>query len=145
MAARFDPMDDATFSALLSKYPVVRRSDAVLRPPRARSFFGSSGGSAPSSSSSSAAPAAAAAAATAAPPADFWAGLNTFLEKRYGAAQGKALAAAFDSLHCAWPPRRFAAQRPPFLLPPPARPRRLQRSGAQLRGRCALTLTKLCT
>ena len=76
----------------------------MMRPPRKGRLFGGLGGGGGGSGGRGAASSAASAAgeAPAAPPADFWVGLGAFLEKRYGAAQGKAIAAAFDSLHCAF-------------------------------------------
>ena len=97
-------MDEATFFALLSKYPAVRKGDSAIRPARAAvgGLASLLGGAPPTKDAGgSLAPATVVPLAAAAPPSDFWAGLSDFLVKRFGAAQGKAVAAAFDSLHCA--------------------------------------------
>ena len=88
-------MDEATFLKLLAKYPTVRSKNAVLRPPHRRSMLGGAPAPAPAALPSPPPPPAAA------PPADFWAGLNAFLVERCGAASAKAIAASFDTLHCA--------------------------------------------
>ena len=91
---------DSTFTALLAKFPIVRSKDAVLPPPRRKPGFFSS--AAPAPPRAALLPAPPAAAPGGAPPADFWTGLNDFLVARVGAASAKAIAASFDTLHCAF-------------------------------------------
>jgi hypothetical protein len=124
----------------------------VLRPPSAKgllSMFGGSGGGGGGTDLPLRSPAAAAFDAPP-PPTDFWAGLRAFLEQRYGAAQGKALAAAFDTLHCAWwyharPPLQNTRIKQTKSLPPPppACPFRADSSVRALNYEDAEDLTKM--
>ncbi len=106
-------MEEADFQRLLTKYPIVRSRDSVLRPSasRKRPAAGAAAGDAAllldgrlssgagASSASSSASASAAAANVRVPHKDFWQGLGAFLELHYGPAKGKAVAAKFDELH----------------------------------------------
>jgi hypothetical protein len=115
-------MDEATFFALLSKYPAVRKGDSAIRPARAAvgGLASLLGGAPPTKDAGgSLAPATVVPLAAAAPPSDFWAGLSDFLVKRFGAAQGKAVAAAFDSLHCALEHGNARVFTSPETHPPP--------------------------
>jgi hypothetical protein len=112
-------MDEDIFRQLLSKYPVVRGRDAVNVGRARASASGAAGGaiaghsgargaladgvSATSSSSSSLLAASVAAAAAPVPvaPKDFWAGLQSLLERHYGPERAKAVASKFDEMHYA--------------------------------------------
>jgi hypothetical protein len=97
-------MDEETFQAALLRFRKVRSKDSELGRPRVRQASRSSAAAAPKrlpapSAAAAAGSAGSAAAAAAAPPKDFWAGLQAFLEARYGAAAAKAISCAFDELH----------------------------------------------
>lgn len=113
----FVSMDEAAFTALLARYPVVRTRNAVRvgrHAGRARASAAGAAGGAHSGGRGQAAgrlrdgEAADAAAAAASPspevvvpPKDFWQGLQTLLERHYGPEQARAVAARFDELHYA--------------------------------------------
>jgi hypothetical protein len=111
-------MDEAAFTALLARYPVVRTRNAVRvgrHAGRARASAAGAAGGAHSGGrgqaagrlrDGEAADAATAAAASPSPevvvpPKDFWQGLQTLLERHYGPEQARAVAARFDELHYA--------------------------------------------
>ena len=104
-------MDEETFQAALLRFRKVRSKDAELGRPRVRQASRSSAAaaaalpkrlpapSAAAAGSAGSAVSAGSAGSAAAPPKDVWAGLQAFLEARYGAAAAKAISCAFDELH----------------------------------------------